>query len=270
LSRDTDRHSYLCIALGRPPLLSPNLTVPKKDEPLNTQIITGLFDITKSILITNQEPKATFDGVCHSIWNNHARLESFWEEHEPTLLIAHTDPASPGHVEEGMFLDTISALLDPSWLSHADPIIVYEYAVIANLKPFLLYLGYSHIVNRHEKDPFLVELESSTPVRQDPRVEKALEIILASAKRIISLIFGICQRGSVSKVCVSPKVSDKLMITKRRAVTNLARTSQCILSLLKRLVCRCLHTGCGVETRASSGRASTRVCGAWKSCSISE
>ncbi|CEL03763.1 hypothetical protein ASPCAL04907 [Aspergillus calidoustus] len=181
--------SYLCVALGRPPLFSPNLTVPKKDEPLNTQIITGLFDITKSILTTNQEPKATFDGVCHSIWNNHARLESFWEEHQPTLLIAHTDPASPGHVEEGMFLDTI----------------MYEYAVIANLKPFLLYLGYSHIVNRDGKDPFLVELGSSTPVRQDPRVEKALEIILASAKRIISLIFGICQRGSVSKVCVSPK-----------------------------------------------------------------
>ncbi|KAJ0423289.1 hypothetical protein BJY00DRAFT_278970 [Aspergillus carlsbadensis] len=176
--------SYLCIALGRPPLLSPNLTVPKKDEPLNTQIITGLFDITKSILLTNQQLQTTLDGICHTIWNNHARLESFWEEHEPTLLIAHTDPTSPGHVEEGMYLDTI----------------MYEYAVIANLNPFLLYLGYSHIVDRSGRNPALVEMESSTPVRQDPRVERALEIIFASAQRIIALIFGICQRGSASKV----------------------------------------------------------------------
>jgi hypothetical protein len=114
MKRCTDAPSYLCVALGRPPLLSPNLTVSKKDDPLNTQIITGLFDITKSNLQTNQEPKTTLDGICHTIWNNHARLESFWEEHEPTLLIAHTDPSSPEHVEEGMFLDTISRLFGSS------------------------------------------------------------------------------------------------------------------------------------------------------------
>jgi hypothetical protein len=212
MKRCTDSLSYLCIALGRPPLLSPNLTVSNKDEPLNTQIVTGLFEITKSILAANQEPKATFDGVCHTIWNNHARLESFWEEHEPTLLIAHTDPSSPGHVEEGMFLDTISRVFQLPVVARADILIVYEYAVIANLKPFLLYLGYSHIVDRTGNDPAFIHINSSTPVRQDPRVERALEIILSSAKRIISLIFGICQRGSVSKVRLSPEVSGKITI----------------------------------------------------------
>jgi hypothetical protein len=110
---------------------------------------------------------------------------------------------------------------------------VYEYAVIANLKPFLLYLGYSHIVERNGKTTTFVQMDSSTPVRQDARVERALEIILASAKRIISLIFGICQRGSVSKVRLSPEVSGKLMFLGFSFLTNGSRIFLCTLSLLK-------------------------------------
>ncbi|KAL3482824.1 hypothetical protein BJX62DRAFT_221178 [Aspergillus germanicus] len=177
--------SYLCITLGRPPLLAQNLTVSNKDQSADIQFVTGLFDIITSILYLNQEAKTTFDSVEHTVWSTHARLTSFWLEHEPILLFAHADPTSPGHVDEGMNLNTV----------------LYEYAVIANFKPFLLYLGYNNIVNRNGKEPTFVGTDSlqESKKQPDPRVENALKLIFASAKRTIAIILGICTRGTVSK-----------------------------------------------------------------------
>ncbi|KAL3459659.1 hypothetical protein BJX64DRAFT_199998 [Aspergillus heterothallicus] len=178
--------SHLCLALGRRPLLRPNLTVPNEGQPADTDFIAGLFDISNSMLDATPDQKSTFDAVSHAIWCTHARLESYWKEQEPVLAFAHADPSGPRRMEEGLYLNTI----------------LYEYAIVANLKPFLLYLGYNHILDRNRKSPTLSsETEAHfTRTRQgDPRVENALTIILNSSKRIISLIAGICQRGTVAK-----------------------------------------------------------------------
>ncbi|KAL2825689.1 hypothetical protein BJY01DRAFT_241503 [Aspergillus pseudoustus] len=178
------QESCVCVALGRPPILNPNLTVSSEGQPADPDFATGLFSIIKSILSANYEAKTTFDETCHMMWSTHSQLMSFWEEQEPILQFAHASPSSPRYVAERMSLDMI----------------LYQYAVIANFKPFLLYLGYSHIVNREGKSPAASpETEYSTTDKKDPMVEKALEIILASAKNIISMIFGICQRGTVAK-----------------------------------------------------------------------
>ncbi|KAL2812324.1 hypothetical protein BJX63DRAFT_397103 [Aspergillus granulosus] len=179
----TDTTSYLCVALGRPPLLGPNLTVSNEGQPADVNFINGLFNIIKSILCVNLTPKATFDATSHMIWSTHTQLTSYWEEQKPTLLFAHANPSGPRRVEEGMGLTTI----------------LYEYAIIANLKPFLLYLGYSHITNRNENDPAFSERDPNGRDMQDLTVNKALDIILNSSKRIISIILGICQRGTVAK-----------------------------------------------------------------------
>ncbi|KAL2831554.1 hypothetical protein BDW59DRAFT_131540 [Aspergillus cavernicola] len=182
------RESHICIALGRPPILGSNIQVSNQDSSPHQKFISGLFRICTPILCMQQPPAEKFDQLWSSVWTIHGRLKTFWQENEPILRSRHADLARQGISDESIELNTA----------------MYEYIVLTSLKPLLLYLGYKNAMEANEISPSSSQTESSTSpsprlVTKDPRLSTASECILFSARKMISTVCGICERGSISK-----------------------------------------------------------------------
>ncbi|KAL4971795.1 hypothetical protein BDW66DRAFT_155320 [Aspergillus desertorum] len=190
---------FICIALGRPPLLGPGIRVSHENESTDAKFFTGLFAILSPSLCVQNNPTADFDELWHSIWTTHARLKSYWEEYEPLLRTAQTEPHRPWNVEDTMRLS----------------VNLYEYAVLTNMKPFLLYMGYQSSVLSREASPasqasagrsvhtvaltLTTSLDPSKTANDHAKMTSASECILTSAKKIISSISELRQGCSGAK-----------------------------------------------------------------------
>ncbi|KAL3476663.1 hypothetical protein BJX99DRAFT_138199 [Aspergillus californicus] len=182
------RERYICVALGRPLIIGACIQVCEDDAKPVHKFISGLFRICCSALRIQQPQNEKFDQLWNTVWTAHARLKTFWEEQEPILNTLGPEPFN-----EHLSLNAI----------------MYEYAVLTNLKPLLLYFGYKTSLEAKESSPSISQTDissssssssSSTLDVSDPRLSTAGEIALSSAKRIISLVCGICERGSIAKV----------------------------------------------------------------------
>ncbi|KAL4922076.1 hypothetical protein BDW62DRAFT_207852 [Aspergillus aurantiobrunneus] len=180
--------SFICIALGRPPLLGPSVEVCTENESADSRFFSGLFAIISHILFAQKNPVADLNEQWDSIWTTHDRLTSFWEEYEPLLRSLHTDPYRPWNIVDTLALKGV----------------LYEYAVITNFKPVLLYTG--HKKSPPENAAWSASSQTDIPTTSlasktdsDKTPSAAGEHILASAKNIIATIAEVRQRGSMAK-----------------------------------------------------------------------
>ncbi|KAL4745046.1 hypothetical protein BDW72DRAFT_211800 [Aspergillus terricola var. indicus] len=195
---------YVCIAVGRPSLLTPTICLSSNDIDINcpvSKFVSGLFDIINNTLRAQQHPDMSFERLWESAWTTHNKLVSFWAENQPALQFAHADSGAPRGVAGEMGLH----------------VILHQYAILTNFRPFLLYLGYRSIVG--EKDDNIsprskasqeLELEPSagaTSVSQrnndsketETRLSAISDYIYTSALTIISTLSEIRRNGSLLK-----------------------------------------------------------------------
>lgn len=97
--------SFVCLAVGRPPLLGPNIQISNNNEGADANFFSGLFRIITTVLCAQRNPTVDFDELWQSIWSTHARLRSYWEEHEPILRSEHADPHRPWNADEALALN---------------------------------------------------------------------------------------------------------------------------------------------------------------------
>ncbi|KAL5042413.1 hypothetical protein BDW71DRAFT_146994 [Aspergillus fruticulosus] len=190
---------FICVALGRPPILGPGIQVSHENESTDAKYFTGLFAILSPSLRVQNNPAADFDELWHSIWATHARLKSYWEEYEPLLRTVQTEPHRPWNVEDTMRLNRN----------------LYEYAVLTNMKPFLLYMGHQSSALSRAASPasqasggmgmnagalvLTTRLDPSKTANENAMMASASECILNSAKNIISIISELRQGCSGAK-----------------------------------------------------------------------
>ncbi|KAL4981639.1 hypothetical protein BDW68DRAFT_196202 [Aspergillus falconensis] len=190
---------FICVALGRPPILGPGIQVSHENESTDAKYFAGLFAILSPSLRVQNNTAADFDELWHSIWATHARLKSYWEEYEPLLRTVQTEPHRPWDVEDTMRLNRN----------------LYEYAVLTNMKPFLLYMGHQSSALSRAASPasqasggmgmnagalvLTTRLEPSKTANDNAMMASASECILNSAKNIISIISELRQGCSGAK-----------------------------------------------------------------------
>ncbi|KAL6236535.1 hypothetical protein BDW75DRAFT_206623 [Aspergillus navahoensis] len=190
---------FICIALGRPPLLGPGIQVSHESESTDAKYFTGLFAILTPSLRVQSNPATGFDELWHSIWTTHARLKSYWEECEPLLRTAQTEPHRPWNVEDTIRLNQN----------------LYEYAVLTNMKPVLLYMGHRSSILSRATSPasqasggmsvntgaltLATSLDPGKIAKDSAKLASASECILTSAKNIISTISELRQGCSGAK-----------------------------------------------------------------------
>ncbi|KAL4759419.1 Zn(II)2Cys6 transcription factor [Aspergillus foveolatus] len=191
---------FICIALGRPPILGPGIQVSHENESTDAKFFTGLFAILSPSLRAQNNPATSFDELWHSIWTTQARLKAYWEEYEPLLRTAQTEPHRPWNLEDTMRLNTN----------------LYEYAVLTNMKPFLLYMGQQSSALSRAASPasqssggmgvntgaLTITARLGGPFKtanDNAKMASATECILASAKNIISTISELRQGCSDAK-----------------------------------------------------------------------
>ncbi|KAL4748249.1 hypothetical protein BDW72DRAFT_156657 [Aspergillus terricola var. indicus] len=190
---------FICIALGRPPILGPGIQVSHENESTDAKFFTGLFAILSPSLRVQNNPAISFDDLWHSIWATQARLKSYWEEYEPLLRTAQTEPHRPWDLEDTMRLNAN----------------LYEYAVLTNMKPFLLYMGHQSSALSRAASPasqssggmgvntgaltVTARLNPLKTANDNAKLASATECILTSAKNIISTISELRQGCSGAK-----------------------------------------------------------------------
>ncbi|KAL4790591.1 hypothetical protein BDV19DRAFT_333096 [Aspergillus venezuelensis] len=204
--------SFACIALGRPPLLGPNINIEPEDQSADQKFFAGIFGILCSSLKIQQNPINGLDELWDSLWAVQARLTAFWEENEPLLRFPHTDPHRPWGVGETVALNAT----------------LYDYAILTNLKPILLYIGHKHSRSQTGKSaspspglgpipgPTATSVTASstststalttrphphhlTTTKSNPEITRACEYILVSAKKMIATISDVQRSGSLAK-----------------------------------------------------------------------
>ncbi|RDW68726.1 Zn(II)2Cys6 transcription factor [Aspergillus mulundensis] len=205
---------FICISLGRPPILSPGIDVSHDNESTDSKYFTGLFAIVCPSLRAQNNPSTSFDELWHSIWTTQAKLKAYWEEYEALLRMEQTEPHRPWDTEDTMRLN----------------VVLYEYTVLTNMKPLLLYMGHQNSALNRAASPAsqasssgggmgmgmgmgtgmrqaLTMTPSTSNPRQPPsrttnenaKLVSASECILASAKKIISTISELRQGCSGAK-----------------------------------------------------------------------
>ncbi|KAL4925287.1 fungal specific transcription factor domain-containing protein [Aspergillus undulatus] len=192
---------FACIALGRPPLLSPSIQVSENNQSTDSKFFSGIFDILCSSIRVQQSPVTSLDDLWDSIWATQARLSAFWEANEPLLRFPHADPHRPWGVGEAVALNSV----------------VYEYAILTNLKPVLLYIGHKRAPLKQSPSPspgpsHSFQSSHSTslttrfplrrtpnPTKSNPEIIKACDYILSYAKKMIGTISDIQRSGSHAK-----------------------------------------------------------------------
>ncbi|KAL4768445.1 hypothetical protein BDW60DRAFT_210990 [Aspergillus nidulans var. acristatus] len=191
---------FVCIALGRPPVLGPGIQVSHENESTDAKFFTGLFALLSPSLRAQNNPATSFDELWHSIWTTQARLKAYWEEYEPLLRAAQTEPHRPWNLEDTMRLNAN----------------LYEYAVLTNMKPFLLYMGHQSSALSRAASPasqssgcmgvntgaLAVTARLGDPFKtanDNAKMASATECILTSAKNIISTISELRQGCSDAK-----------------------------------------------------------------------
>ncbi|KAL4812418.1 hypothetical protein BDW67DRAFT_188689 [Aspergillus spinulosporus] len=191
---------FVCIALGRPPILGPGIQVSHENESTDAKFFTGLFAILSPSLRAQNNHTVSFDELWHSIWTTQARLKAYWEEYEPLLRMAQTEPHRPWNLEDTMRLNFT----------------LYEYAVLTNMKPFLLYMGHQSLALSRAASPashssggmdvnsgaLTVTARLGDPLKtasDNAKLASATECILNSAKNIISTISELRQGCSDAK-----------------------------------------------------------------------
>ncbi|KAL4738855.1 hypothetical protein BDV11DRAFT_205588 [Aspergillus similis] len=170
---------YVCIAVGRPSLLSSAICLSSNDADIDSPVpkfVFGLFKIINNTLQAQQHPDMNFDKLWESAWTTHNKLVSFWAENQPALQFAHADPGAPAGVTGKMGLH----------------VVLHQYAVLTNFRPFLLYLGYRSITGGDKED----NNTGATPMSQksnysketETRLSAISEYIYTSASTIISTL----------------------------------------------------------------------------------
>ncbi|KAI9375067.1 hypothetical protein BJX61DRAFT_495508 [Aspergillus egyptiacus] len=176
LSELIARERFICIALGRPPIVGANIQVCDDDASPQIKFFSDLFSIISPGLCARQAPSETFDQLWNNVWATHTRLQHFWAKTEPLLRLEYPDS---GGANEKMELS----------------IGLYGYAVLMNLRPLLLYLGYQTTPHENSKPGRTGDQLHDS----NPQVMTAIEHILSSAQSIISIVCGVCERGSAVK-----------------------------------------------------------------------
>ncbi|KAL4797547.1 hypothetical protein BDV19DRAFT_387350 [Aspergillus venezuelensis] len=213
---------YVCIAVGRPSLLTSTMCLSAHDTDNDSPVsnfVSGLFNIINNNIRAQQEPDMPFDRLCDLAWKTHTELGSFWAKNQPVLQFAHADLGAEGGVTEEMAL-------------HA---VLHQYAVLTNFRPFLLYLGYRSIIEgaqaqageesnspslkrstalhepEQELEPETEQPSTATPVRQkgnsnsnqvsDTRLSlfSTTKQIYTCASKIVFTLSKICRAGSLLK-----------------------------------------------------------------------
>ncbi|KAL4902027.1 hypothetical protein BDW74DRAFT_181185 [Aspergillus multicolor] len=203
---------FICISLGRPPILSPGIQVSHENESTDSKYFTGLFAIVCPSLRAQNNPATNFDELWHSIWTTQAKLKAYWEEYEPLLRMEQTEPHRPWDTKDTMSLN----------------VVLYEYTVLTNMKPLLLYMGHQNSALNRAASPasqasgsggglgiglpstalaMTTATSTSTNSRPQPsrttnenaKLVSASECILASAKKIISTTWELRQGCSGAK-----------------------------------------------------------------------
>ncbi|KAL4804593.1 hypothetical protein BDV18DRAFT_161688 [Aspergillus unguis] len=189
--------TFICIALGRPPLLGPSMRASSENEPPSSTFLTGLFNILTPSLRAQQMQAGDLDELWSTIWTAHAKLKAFWEEHAPPE-------------------DDASAVVDRRRIGENRALKsgLYEYAILTNLRPVLLYIGHKQAAASLDTgDGSALSPASSattattttTTTRtdgsssHDENLAMASETILVAAKNIIANIAEVRQRGSLAK-----------------------------------------------------------------------
>ncbi|KAL4938436.1 hypothetical protein BDV06DRAFT_225968 [Aspergillus oleicola] len=194
--------SFACIALGRPPLLGPTVQITPEAQSADAKFFAGIFGILCSSLRIQQSPISGLDELWDSIWAVQARLTAFWEENEPLLRLPHTDPHRPWGIGEAVALNAL----------------LYDYAILTNLKPILLYIGHKHLPPGKSASPSPTPgpgpgSSSSTPAalalttrfsarvspKSNTEITRACEHILVSAKKMVATISDVQRSGSLAK-----------------------------------------------------------------------
>ncbi|KAL4999840.1 hypothetical protein BDV10DRAFT_183987 [Aspergillus recurvatus] len=193
---------FVCLALGRPPILGPGIQVSLENESTDTKYFAGLFAILSPSLRIQQSRAADFDELWQSVWATHGRLKAYWEDYEPLLRTAQTEPYRPWNLEDTMRLNST----------------LYEYAVLTNMKPLLLYMGNQSSALSRAASPapqasggiggigantgaltLTTSLDPSKTATDHAKMAPASECILGAAKKIISTISELRQGCSGAK-----------------------------------------------------------------------
>ncbi|KAL4954131.1 hypothetical protein BDW69DRAFT_144461 [Aspergillus filifer] len=203
---NNSHYSFACIALGRPPLLGTNIHIEPEDQSADQKFFAGIFGILCSSLKIQQNPINGLDELWESIWAVQARLTAFWEENEPLLRFPHTDPHRPWGPGETVALNAL----------------LYDYAILTNLRPILLYIGHKHSRSQTGRSaspspgpgPVTSASTSTAPstalttrprphpltsAKANPEITRACEYILVSAKKMVATISDVQRSGSLAK-----------------------------------------------------------------------
>ncbi|KAL4967876.1 Zn(II)2Cys6 transcription factor domain-containing protein [Aspergillus stella-maris] len=185
---------YICIAVGRPSLLTSTMSLSTHDTDTDSPVskfVSGLFSIMNNTLRAQQDPDMTFDRLCDLVWTTHSELESFWAEHQPVLQFAYVGLGVEGGVTEEMELH----------------VVLHQYAVNNSTN-----LNRSTALLEPEQEP--AQPSTATSIRQkgkrssnqpytQPPLSSIIKQIYTCASKIIFTLSKISRAGSLLKAIVN-------------------------------------------------------------------